>query len=74
MLKLKRGLQACRLKHGGGVRYKLRYQTKQKCICHKIIIKKHNRKAKRSKSREGPGNWAISSFIFRQLYIIKHIC
>ena len=36
--KLKRGLQALRLKKRGGGGYKLRYQTKQKCICRKIII------------------------------------
>ena len=36
--------------------YNLRYQTKQICICRKIIMKK-----------------AISSSVFRQLYIIKHI-
>ena len=38
--KLKRELRVCRLRMGGGGGYKLRYQTKQKCIYRKIIIKK----------------------------------
>ena len=38
--KLKWGLRALRLKKWGGRGYQLRYQTKQKCICRKIMIKK----------------------------------
>ena len=39
--KLKRGIRALRLKKmGGGAVYKLRYQTKQKYICRKIMLKK----------------------------------